>query len=72
VIPPIVGAVHLLAFYWAARRAAVGTDGPILFFTDAGWTPPLGWIPWLLAATAGSAMLVAAMRAGARTAPRPG
>jgi hypothetical protein len=56
-VPPLVGAVHFLAFYWAARRAAVGTDGPLLFLGDAGWTPPLGWIPWLLIAVAGAASL---------------
>ena len=56
-IPPVVGAVHVVAFYWAARRAAVGTDGPLLFLGDAGWTPPLGWVPWLVAAAAGAAAL---------------
>lgn len=62
IVPPLVGAVHLLAFYWAARRAAVGTDGPLLFVGDAGWTPPLGWVPWLLAALLGSAALALSAR----------
>lgn len=61
-IPLTAAAVHLLAFYWAARRAAVGTDGPLLFVGDAGWTPPLGWIPWLLAAAAGAALLASTTR----------
>ena len=61
-IPPLAAAMHLLAFYWAARRAAVGTDGPLLFLGDSGWTPPLGWVPWLLVALAGSAAIVAAFR----------
>lgn len=60
-IAPVLGAVHLLAFYWAARRAAVGTDGPLVFLGDAGWTPPLGWIPWLLVAAAGAAALTAGL-----------
>jgi hypothetical protein len=63
-IPPLVGAIHLVAFYWAARRAAVGTDGPLLFFTDAGWSPPLGWVPWLVIALAGAAAITFAPRAG--------
>ena len=61
-IPLVAGAVHLLAFYWAARRAAVGTDGPLLFVGDAAWTPPLGWVPWLLLALLGSAALAAGLR----------
>jgi hypothetical protein len=61
-MPPLLAAVHLLAFYWAARRAAVGTDGPLLFLGDPGWSPPLGWVPWLLAALAGSAMVAISLR----------
>jgi hypothetical protein len=67
-IPPLVGAVHLVAFYWAARRAAVGTDGPLLFFTDAGWSPPLGWAPVLVLATIGAAMLAAGPTRGSASA----
>lgn len=66
-VPPALAAVHFVAFYWAARRAAVGDDGPLLFFADAGWSPPGGWVPWLLAAALGSALLAAAPRASART-----
>ena len=68
-IPPVLGAVHFLAFYSAARRAAVGTDGPAFFIGDAGWTPPLGWVLWLLAAAAGAAALAAGMVRGTRGAP---
>jgi hypothetical protein len=60
-IPPAVAAVHLLAFYWAARRAAVGTDGPLVF-THSGWSPPLGWVVWLAVATAGAVMLALGAR----------
>ena len=59
-IPLTAATVHLLAFYWAARRAAVGTDGPLLFLGESGWSPPLGWVVWLLVAAAGSAALAAA------------
>jgi len=58
-IPVTAAAVHLLAFYWNGRRSAVGVDGPLLFFTDASWSPPLGWLPWLGAAALGAAALAA-------------
>jgi hypothetical protein len=67
-VPTTVAAVHLLAFYWAARRAAVGTDGPLVFL-ESGWSPPLGWVTWLLVATAGSALLVLAPRPPRRPGP---
>jgi hypothetical protein len=60
-IPACVGLVHLLAFYWAARRAAVGTDGPLVFIGDSAWSPPLGWGPWLALALAGSVALAIAL-----------
>jgi hypothetical protein len=69
-IPPLVGAVHLVAFYWAARRAAVGADGPLLFLGDSGWSPPLGWAVWLAVAAIGAGLLALAPCAGsAREAP---
>lgn len=61
-IPLVAAAVHLVAFYWAARRAAVGTDGPLVFLGDSGWSPPLGWVPWLVLALLGSAALAGAFR----------
>ncbi|MFP5316641.1 MAG: hypothetical protein ACLGHS_14865, partial [Actinomycetes bacterium] len=30
-----------LAVVWGIRRFAVGITGPVLFFSDAAWTPPL-------------------------------
>jgi hypothetical protein len=65
-IPLTAAAVHLIAFLWAARRAAVGTDGPLVFLGDSGWSPPLGWLPWLALALLGSAALAAGFR---RTGP---
>ncbi|HEX8742893.1 MAG TPA: DUF2142 domain-containing protein [Thermoleophilaceae bacterium] len=70
-MPALAGAVHLLAFYWAARRAAVGTDGPYLFLGDSGWSPPLGWVVWLLIAALGAGLVAAAPRAATRPGARP-
>ena len=61
-IPLTAAAAHLVAFYWAARRAAVGTDGPLVFLGDSGWSPPLGWLPWLALALLGSLALAAGFR----------
>ena len=61
-VPLVAAAVHLLAFLWAARRAAVGTDGPLVFLGDSGWSPPLGWLPWLTLALLGSLALAAGFR----------
>jgi hypothetical protein len=35
--------VHAVAWYSNARRSAVGSEGPWLFFSSAEWQPPLGW-----------------------------
>ncbi len=59
-VPLTAAAVHLIAFYWAARRAAVGVDGPLFFLGSADWTPPLGWLPWLALASAGAGCIAAA------------
>jgi hypothetical protein len=56
----VAGAVHLTGWYANARRFAVGTDGPLWFATNAEWAPPLGWWPWLGAATLGAALLATA------------
>jgi hypothetical protein len=65
-VPAVVAVVHLLAFYWAARRAAVGTDGPLVFLGDSGWSPPLGWVTWLAVAAAGAAALALGFSRGGR------
>jgi hypothetical protein len=41
-----VGVLQALAWFANARRSAVGTQGPWLFFSSAEWHPPLGWLPW--------------------------
>lgn len=38
--------VHFTAWYTLGRRYSVGLAGPLLFFREARWAPPLGWIVW--------------------------
>ncbi|HEX8066374.1 MAG TPA: DUF2142 domain-containing protein [Thermoleophilaceae bacterium] len=59
-IPAAAAAVHLVAWYWNARRVAVGSDGPLVFVGSAEWSPPLGWLPWLALAAIGAALVAAA------------
>jgi hypothetical protein len=44
--------LQLVAWYANARRSAVGTRGPWLFFSSAEWHPPLGWEIWTVIAIA--------------------
>ena len=59
-----VAGVQLLAWYANARRHAVGTAGPWLFLGVAEWQPPLGWLPWMILAAAGSGLVFIAVVAG--------
>ncbi len=43
-------AVQALGWLANGRRFAVGQNGSWLFPLDAGWSPPLGWIPWTIVA----------------------
>lgn len=54
----VAGAVQLLGWLVNARRYAVGTKGPTLFFLHSAWSPPLGWLPWMALATLGAVSLV--------------
>ena len=47
--------VHLLGWYANAQRFAVGEAGSWLYPLDSDWSPPLGWLPWLVLAAAGAA-----------------
>jgi hypothetical protein len=58
VVGVLAGAVQILGIFYNARRYATGVDGPLLFFRHAEWSPGLGWVPWLLIALAGAALLV--------------
>lgn len=50
--------VHIVAWLSNARRFAVGSDGPIFFFNNPEWMPPLGWLPWLVLALSGAGVVV--------------
>jgi Predicted membrane protein (DUF2142) len=53
-----VAACQLLAWWWTARRYAVGTTGRWLFPAQpGGWQPNWGWLPWIAMATAGAACI---------------
>ena len=53
------GVLQFVAWYLNGQRSAVGTGGPLLFPLHAQWEPPLGWLPWLVIAASGAAMLAA-------------
>jgi hypothetical protein len=50
--------VQLVGWYANGHRYAVGADGSWLFVSGAAWSPVGGWIPWLVLAVGGSALLV--------------
>jgi hypothetical protein len=52
-----VAGLQFGAFWFAARRYAVGQNGPLVFTDTAQWLPPQGWLPWLVLAGAGCLML---------------
>jgi hypothetical protein len=49
---------HLIAFYWEARRNAVGLNGPLWFFARPAWRPPVA--AWILLAGTGLIVLAVA------------
>lgn len=51
---PLIAVIQFAGVYYNGRRYAVGTDGPILFIGPAEWSPPLGWLPWILLAAVGA------------------
>ncbi|CAA9513230.1 MAG: hypothetical protein AVDCRST_MAG30-2608, partial [uncultured Solirubrobacteraceae bacterium] len=56
------GACHLGAWWFNARRAATGTDGPAWFLGAAEWAPPGGWVVWALVALAGAGLVAQSAR----------
>jgi hypothetical protein len=56
-----VVAVQLLALWENARRYAVGTGGPLNFLDRAQWSPPGGWLPWVVVAAAGGLLVLVAL-----------
>lgn len=68
----LLAGVQLEGWYAGARRQAVGVLGPHDFFTkDVAnlWSPPLGWIPWLIVACAGAGAIAAFGLLALRDAP---
>ena len=49
-----VALMQLVAWYFNARRHAVGTHGPVWFFGAAAWAPPGGWELWTVVTVAGT------------------
>jgi Predicted membrane protein (DUF2142) len=54
----IAAVIQFVAWYYNARRSAVGTGGSLLFASHAMWSPPLGWVPWLAVAACGALVLL--------------
>jgi len=54
----LVALVHLIGWYWNARRHAVGAHGPLCFLGGAQWQPPFGWWPWLVLTGIGVSLLL--------------
>lgn len=55
----VVAAVQFVSLYVNARRYAVGTNGPVLFFGDSTWDPAGGWGPWFAVGLLGAVLLAA-------------
>ena len=47
----VLPALQLYGVYVNARRYAVPPTGHAWFVPDARWSPPLGWLPWLVLGT---------------------
>jgi Predicted membrane protein (DUF2142) len=56
----LTACLQVAAWSVNARRFAVGVDGPLTFFADPEWGPPLGWIPWLALTVCGALLMIAA------------
>jgi hypothetical protein len=50
-----------LAWYFNARRHAVGTRGPVWFFSRSAWSPPGGWELWAAVVAVASLVMGAAV-----------
>jgi hypothetical protein len=64
-VATLVASVQVLAWLVNARRYAVGAAGPVFFLRRPDWTPPGGWVLWLVViVTAGVAEVAAAASVG--------
>jgi hypothetical protein len=57
----VVVGVQLFALWENARRYAVGEQGPLNFLAPAQWSPPGGWMLWLVLAAAGGLLVLLAL-----------
>lgn len=62
----VVAVIHPLAWFYAARRSAVGVDGKFWFLDGPDWDPALGWWPWLVVACVGGILVGAAVLLSSR------
>jgi hypothetical protein len=56
-----VALIQALAWYFNARRHAVGTRGPVWFFSRSAWSPPGGWELWAAVVAVASLVMGAAV-----------
>ena len=56
-----VAGLQFAAFWINARRYAVGRSGPLDFVGVAHWSPPGGWLTWLVVAGLGAAFIALSM-----------
>jgi hypothetical protein len=50
--------MQVVGWYYNARRYAVGTTGPFVFFGSSEWKPALGWGAWLCVVLLGAGLIV--------------
>ena len=58
--------VQAIGWYANGRRVAVGSDGSWLFPFEADWSPPAGWVPWVVLVGVATATYLIAGIAAAR------
>jgi hypothetical protein len=56
--PVVVAIVQVGAWYVNSKRFAVGDGGPEWFLSAARWSPPLGWVTWLVVVLVAAICLV--------------
>lgn len=65
----IMPVLHAVSLYLNARRYAVGSQGPVVFFGASRWQPPLGWSPWLVLGLIGAGALGGSILSSGRSRP---
>jgi len=67
-----VAVLQTVAWWANAHRSAVGTLGPVWFWSAPEWSPMLGWWPWTALVLAGTGLLLVSATSRAwRGPPRP-